>query len=419
MMFRHRTFGCRHGRDPRWMKLRTIINISILRILSRAVCSEEAILNVLQEDAIHLPVLYTFPMFRCEIRSPHPRTDSYGLGEGGGIARRLLAICLTFLVPGCVGLSSSPTPVMVKRTQMHMGTLVSITAVASDKETGHKAIQAGFDEIKRLERMLSTWVASSELSHVNGEAGRHPVRVSRETFEIVVKSIEIARLTDGGFNIAVGPAVELWSVTERQYIPAPMELEQLKDLMDWTSIQLNQDEQTIFLPRRGMRIDVGGIGKGYAADRAAAEMKRAGVLGGVVALSGDIKTFGAPPNAEGFPVGIKHPRQEGVLIAEIDLRDEAISTAGDYERFFERDGIRFHHLLDPKTLQPARSCQSVTVIGKEGTLVDGLDTGIFALGPERGMALVERLPGVEALIVDDQGHVTVSSGLRARLRKPQ
>lgn len=330
----------------------------------------------------------------------------------------LLVLGLVVLsMAGCVAAPSVPCPAVVKRAQMHMGTLVFITAVAPDGETGHKAIQAGFDEIKRLERLLSTWIASSELSQVNAEAGHHPVRVSRETFEVVAKSLEIARLTDGGFNIAVGPAVEAWSVTERQDIPTNEELERLKGLVDWTSIQLNQDEQTIFLPHQGMRIDVGGIGKGYAADRAATEMKRVGAQGGVIALSGDIKTFGALPDADGFPVGIKHPRQEGALIAVIDLRDEAISTAGDYERFFEREGIRYHHILEPATLQPARACQSVTVIGKEGTLVDGLDTGIFVLGPERGMALVERLPDIEAIIVDQHGRVMVSSGLRARLRE--
>lgn len=274
---------------------------------------------------------------------------------------------------------------------MHMGTLVSMTAAASDNDTGRKAVQAGFDEIKRLERLLSTWIPTSELSRVNAEAGRHPVRVSPETFEIVSRSIEIARLTDGGFNIAIGPAVEAWSVMERHDIPTDGELIRLKDLVDWTTIGLNYDEQTICLPRRGMRIDVGGIRKGYAADRAAAEMKRVGAWAGVVALSGDIKAFGSFSDGGGFPVGIKHPRQEGAVIAVIDLRDEAISTAGDYERFFERDGIRYHHILDPKTLQPARVCQSVTVIGRKGILVDGLDTGIFVLGPERGMALVERI----------------------------
>ncbi|MBI5673960.1 MAG: FAD:protein FMN transferase, partial [Nitrospirae bacterium] len=175
---------------------------------------------------------------------------------------------------------------------------------------------------------------------------------------------------------------------------------------------------TIYLPHTGMRIDVGGIGKGYAADRAVAEMKRVGVMGGVVALSGDIKAFGVLPDRKGFPVGIKHPRREEELIAMIDLNDEAVSTAGDYERFFERDGVRYHHILDPQTLHPAGACQSVTVIAKEGTVADGLDTGIFVLGPEQGMALVERLPGVEAIIIDQEGKITVSSGLRGRLHAP-
>jgi len=122
---------------------------------------------------------------------------------------------------------------------------------------------------------------------------------------------------------------------------------------------------------------------------------------------------------KGFPVGIRHPREEGTVLATLDLKDEAISTAGDYERYFERDGIRYHHILDPVTLLPARQCQSVTIIAKEGTIADGLDTGIFVLGPERGMALVERLPDVEAVIVDDRGRMTVSSGLRARLRSSE
>jgi thiamine biosynthesis lipoprotein len=299
---------------------------------------------------------------------------------------------------------------------MHMGTLVTITAVASNEVTAQGAITAGFQEIKRLEQLLSTWIPESELSQANAAAGLKPVTVSRETLDLVARSLAMARLTDGGFNIAVGPAVEAWSVTERQRIPSDAELQSLKALVDWTSIQINEKARTIFLPRKGMRIDVGGIGKGFAADRAAEEMKRAGARGGVVALSGDIKTFGVLPDSTGFPVGINHPRQEGALLAIIDLKDEAISTAGDYERFFERDGVRYHHILDPHTLKPARSCQSVTVIAKEGTVADGLDTGIFVLGPERGMALVERLPDVEAIIVDHEGQVFVSSGLRGRLR---
>ncbi len=319
---------------------------------------------------------------------------------------------------GCAGVPQKSQSSVSKRSQLHMGTLVTVTAVASDKNMGDRAVQAAFDEIKRLEQLLSTWRSDSELSQVNAEAGRRPVQVSRETVELVVRSIEMAQLTSGGFNIAVGPAMDAWSFTERQQIPTGEELQRLKPLVDWTIIQINKQTRTIYLPREGMRIDVGGIGKGYAADRMVAEMKRAGAVGGSVALSGDIKTFGVLPDRNGFPVGIRHPREEGALIAMIDLKDEAISTAGDYERFFEQDGIRYHHILDPQTLQPARACQSVSVIAKEGVVADGLDTGIFVLGPEAGMALVERLPHVEAIIVDDEGKMTVSSGLRNRLRAP-
>jgi FAD:protein FMN transferase len=332
----------------------------------------------------------------------------------------LQAICTLVLIMlgGCAELSRSSPSVIAKRAQMHMGTLVTVTAVASDTHMSDRAVQAAFDEIKRLEQLLSTWRSDSELSQVNAEAGRRPVKVSRETFEVVSRSLEMARLTHGGFNIALGPAIEAWSVTERQQIPDDQTLGQLKLLIDWTSIQIDQKTQTIYLPYMGMRLDVGGVGKGYAADRAVEVMKRAGATGGVVALSGDIKAFGVLPERTGFPVGIRHPREEGTLIGIIDLQDEAISTAGDYERFFEREGVRYHHILDPHSLQPARGCQSVTVIAKEGMMADGLDTGIFVLGPENGMALVERLPDVEAIIVDANGTLLVSSGLRDRLGVP-
>lgn len=329
----------------------------------------------------------------------------------------VLSVLVEFLT-GCAGLKSGPTPIVVKRTQMHMGTLVSITGVAPNKEIAQASIEAGFHEIKRLEQLLSTWIQTSELSQVNAAAGRWPVVVGPETLELVVRSLDMAQLTEGGFNIAVGPAVDAWSVTEREHIPTQGELQALKPLVDWSLIQIDGQARTIFLPKPGMRIDVGGIGKGYAADRAVEVMRKMGAQGGVVALSGDIKTFGDLPGMNGFPVGIRHPRQEGALVATIDLKNEAISTAGDYERYFEQDGIRYHHILDPRSLEPARTCQSVTVIAVEGTVADGLDTGIFVLGPERGMELVERLPDVEAIIIDDQGRVAVSSGLRSRLRYP-
>ena len=334
---------------------------------------------------------------------------------------RVQTCFLTLLVSafsGCVGAPTGQESAVVTRAQMQMGTLVKITAVARSESVAQAAATAGFAEIRRLEELLSTWIPTSELSRVNAAAGAMPVHVSPETLTVVQRAVQAAEMTDGGFNIAIGPAVDAWRVTEDQRIPTESELDALRPLVDLQAVHVDVLEQTIYLEKRGMRIDVGGIGKGYAADQAVDALRRAGAVAGVVALSGDIKTFGRLPGEKMFPVGIQHPRQDGAVLAWIDLQDEAISTAGDYERFFERDGVRYHHILDPRTLQPARSCQSVTVIAREGVWADGLDTGIFVMGPERGMELVEQLPDVEAIIVDQDGHLLVSSGLKQRIRLP-
>jgi thiamine biosynthesis lipoprotein len=331
--------------------------------------------------------------------------------------RTMAIVCLGVAVLSCAkGGSPGPSSVTAKRTQMHMGTLVSITAVGRTQEEANAAITAGFQEVKRLEQLLSTWISDSELSQVNAAAGRSAVRVSLETMVLVRKSIQVAEMTEGAFNIAIGPAVDAWNISAEPRLPAAEELAALKPLIDLQHVHTDVWERTIYLEKPGMRVDVGGIGKGYAADQAVLVMKKAGAMAGVVALSGDIKTFGRLPDGSKFPVGIRHPRKEGEILAEIELQDEAISTAGDYERFFEKEGIQYHHILDPHTLQPARGCQSVTVIAQEGIWADGLDTGIFVLGPERGMELVEHLDNVEAIIVDNAGRVLVSSGLQHRVR---
>jgi thiamine biosynthesis lipoprotein len=310
--------------------------------------------------------------------------------------------------------------VLVKRAQMQMGTIVTLTAVAPTEAVAQEALTSGFREIRRLEELLSTWISTSELSRVNAEAGHKPVTVSPETLLILKRSLEIAKLTDGGFNIAIGPAVQAWSITEQARIPDQAELDRLRPLIDLSHVQIDEDAGTVFLTVPGMRVDIGGIGKGFAADRAAAAMQAAGATGGVVALSGDIKAFGRLPDAKRFAVGVQHPRKEGAILARLELENEAISTAGDYERFFMSGGVRYHHILDPRTLQPARGCQSVTVIAREGTMADGLDTGIFVMGPDLGMKLIERLPDVEGVIVDSEGKVRVSSGLTGRLQiEPQ
>ena len=313
--------------------------------------------------------------------------------------------------------TQNASAVLVKRSQMLMGTLVFVTAVAPDEAVAQKAVTAGLAEIKRLEQLLSTWISTSELSRVNAAAGNHPVNVSPETMEVLARSLQMADLTEGRFNIVIGPAVEAWNVSKEGRVPSQEELDAIRPLLNLSDMKLDHDANSVSLKRVGMRIDVGGIGKGYAADRAAVVMAASGATAGVVAISGDIETFGRMPDGQRFVFGIQHPRKEqGELLGRIELENEAVSTAGDYQRFIEVNGVRYHHILDPITLQPARLAQSVTVIAKEGVVADGLDTGIFVMGPISGMKLIERLMGVEGVIVDSNGKVLVSSGLKSRLQ---
>jgi thiamine biosynthesis lipoprotein len=285
--------------------------------------------------------------------------------------------------------------VLIKRSQYLMGTIVFVTGVAPEEKVAKKAVAEGLAEIGRIEQLMSTWIPTSELSKVNAAAGKHPVQVSTENMEVLKTSLRMAELTEGGFNIAVGPAVAAWNVSQEGRIPSQEELKAVRPFISLENVAVDEKVGTVFLKRAGMQIDVGGIGKGYTADLVVEVMRKAGATAGVVALSGDIKTFGRMPDRERFVFGIQHPRKEqGHVLGRIELENEAVSS----------------------TLQPARGCQSVTVIAKDGIMADGLDTGIFVMGPEKGMALIESLPDVEGVIVNAQGGVMISSGLKSRLR---
>ncbi|MFO0774359.1 MAG: FAD:protein FMN transferase [Nitrospiraceae bacterium] len=337
--------------------------------------------------------------------------------------RILCVVAIGGMGVGAVGgCRSAPPPVpkqsqaLVKRVQMHMGTLVTLTAVAPTDEAAQRAVAEGFRYVRYLEGLWSTWIPTSELSQINAMAGKGSVAVSESTATLIAASLEAARLTEGGFNIAMGPVVEAWGISKEPRVPSRSALEALRPLLDLSAVTLERAPARIGVTKPGMRLDIGGIGKGYAADLTAQVMRAQGATAGVVALAGDIVTFGTLPDNKRFPVGIQHPRHPGEVLATIELQDEAISTAGDYERAFEQDGHWYHHILDPRTLEPARLCQSVTIVAKDGLWADGLDTGIFVMGPERGMVLIEALPDVEGVIVDAEGRVLISSGLRERVK---
>ncbi|MBI5756258.1 MAG: FAD:protein FMN transferase [Nitrospirae bacterium] len=314
---------------------------------------------------------------------------------------------LPILLSGC-----SPSQHIYKRSQLLMGTIVEITAVAGDEESANRAMTAAFNEIRRLEDIMSTYKPASDISRVNASAGLNPVKVHKDLILAVKKALIFAEMSGGAFNIALGPAIDLWNVAESKEIPSRKELSAIKPLVDYKNIIVDEKEGAIFLKKRGMRINLGGIGKGIAADYAYDVLKRHGIKSGIIAVAGDLRVFGKRPDGNKWGIGITHPRKKEGILATAHLADMSMSTSGDYERFFIKNNIRYHHILSPDTLQPARGFQSVSIIARDSTTSDALSTAIFAMGPDKGLKLVEKLNDVEAVIVREDGRTDMSSRLK-------
>ncbi len=326
--------------------------------------------------------------------------------------KKLLTIILCIAFIG----SAEAGEGIFKKSKALMGTEMEITVASADEKAAHKAIDAAFAEIRRIEEMMSTYISESQLSKINSAAGKKAVKVDQELLRLIKRSIEYAEMTEGGFNIAVGPLIKLWRVSEGGNIPKKVEIRKALEIIDYRDIVIDEKKKTVFLKKKGMAIDLGGIAKGYASDRAEIVLKKNGIVSGVVAVAGDINAFGMKVDGAKWRIGIQHPRKKDAFLGIIELEDEAVSTSGDYERFFIKDGKRYHHIMDPKTGEPAGKCQSVTIVAKEATATDALSTGIFVMGPEKGMELIERLSDVEGIIIDAKGNIAVSSGLKNRIK---
>lgn len=318
----------------------------------------------------------------------------------------LLILSMTIL------LSCAKEPPIFKKSKFLMDTVVTITAV-STKDEVEKAVDAIFSEIERIENLMSGFREGSDVDRINKSAGVSPVKVDKDTLNVIIKAIEISEMTGGAFDITIGPLSKLWGFGEKEnYIPSEEEVRDRLSLINYRELIVNKAKSEVFLKKKGMSIDLGGIAKGYSADRGIEILKNRGIKAGIVAVAGDIRTFGKRPDGKPWHIGIKHPREKDKVLTTIDLEDSSISTSGDYERYFVKNGIRYHHILDPKSGYPASECQSVTIISKEGILVDALATAVFVLGPEKGMEFIESNNLIEGIIVDSKGEVKISSGLK-------
>jgi thiamine biosynthesis lipoprotein len=305
---------------------------------------------------------------------------------------------------------------LFKETRTSLYTLVSITAVTQSEDRARKAMNKAYDELERLGRLLNFYAEDSELTAINRNAGIKPVRVSPDTLEIIQAAFYAGEQTEGGFDVTVGPIVKLWDFDE-EILPDAASIAEQLPFVGYRNIVVDATASTVFLRKTGVQMDLGGIIKGFAADKAIAVLKKNGIEGGIVAVAGDIRVFGRQPDGRPWRVGVQNPRQKSeddVLLASLNLEDKGISTSGDYQRYFIRDGVRYHHLLNPKTGFPESHCQSVTVIAPAATLTDPFATGIFVMGPKKGLAVLERL-GMAGIIVDQNGKVLMTKGLESQV----
>ncbi len=300
-----------------------------------------------------------------------------------------------------------------------MGTRCEVQVVHADGARARRAIDRGFAEIDRVAALLTSWTETSDISRINAAAGRAPVKVARETIEVVQRGLWIAGETDGAFDITVGVFRGLWKFDEDRdgTLPDPAEVKRRVALVGWRDVVVDEAASTVMLRREGMRLNVEGIAKGYCVDAAVRAMRAEGVRDFLVQAGGDLFASGRRGDRD-WRVGVQDPRgPRGQTIFELSLSDRAFNTSGDYERFVIRDGTRFHHILDARTGFPSHASRAVTVLAPDAFTADVLDTALFVLGPERALALVARHPGVEAVIVDPDNAVHVSPGLAGRLTK--
>ena len=335
------------------------------------------------------------------------------------MTRLLVLVACAAAVSDCRADSATPAAQaeIVERSRVSMGSEVHLTAWTADEGAVLSAFEAAFDEFDRLDGLMSVWKEGSEVERLNHAAGEKPVPIGRDVLDVLSMARQTSEWTEGKFDVTFGVLSGLWKFDHDLdgNIPARADVVARLPLIDYRQLDVDVAKSTAFLKQKGMRVHLGGIGKGYAVDRASAILRGRGFNDFMIQSGGDLYVAGRRGDRP-WRAGIQDPRgPEGTSFAAMDLTDSAFTTSGDYERFFMKDGHRYHHIIDPDTGLPATGSRSVTIVARTATLADALDTGIFILGPEKGMALIERLNGVEGVIVTSSNNVLVSSGLAGRL----
>jgi FAD:protein FMN transferase len=293
-----------------------------------------------------------------------------------------------------------------------LGSPFEITVVAKDSIQGNFFIDLAIAEVKRIENQISDWIPTTPISMVNKNAGIQAVKVDSEVYELVARAIKISEITEGAFDISYASMDKIWKFDgSMKTMPTEEAIKKSVAKIGYKNIILNPKDQSIFLKLEGMKLGLGGIGQGYIADKVKDKLVANGCVSGIVNVSGDINAWGKQSNQKPWTVGIVNPINKNKVFATFPLENSSVETSGNYEKYVMFNGIRYSHIIDPRTGYPAQGVVSVSVFAKQTEIADALATGIFVLGVEVGLDLVNQLKGIECIIVDDKGKIHSSKGI--------
>lgn len=294
-----------------------------------------------------------------------------------------------------------------------MGNHFEFSVVATNEDFAIDCIDKGITEVRRIERLLTTYDDASQTNQVNAHAGIKPIPVDKEVFDLIERSLRISALTQGAFDITYGSIDKrLWNFDRSmKALPDIQTAKEMVRLIDFRKVILNKEHDTVFLAEKGMRIGFGAIGKGYAADRAKAIMRAAGALSGIVNAAGDVTVWGCEPSGNAWTIGIADPDKKDLPFASIQLTDTAVATSGTYEKYAVIDGVKYSHTIDPQTGYPVRGIKSVTIICSSGELADAMATPIMVMGIKAGLHLINQLKSIACIIIDDNDNIYTSKNI--------
>jgi thiamine biosynthesis lipoprotein len=293
-----------------------------------------------------------------------------------------------------------------------LGSPYEITVVVKDSTEGKKFADMSVKELKRIEQLISEWIPTSDISMVNQQAGKQPVKVHAEVFELLQRSVKFSKLTDGAFDVTWAGMDRIWKFDgSMKEMPSEERIRSSVQNVGYQNLILNEKDTTVFLQKQGMKIGTGGIGQGYIADCIKQLLLASGNASGLVNISGDITSWGKQPDGKPWTVAIINPVNKEKVFAFFPLEETAIETSGNYEKFVVFNGIRYAHIIDPRTGYPAQGVVSVSVFAKHTEIADALATGVFVLGVDVGLHLINQLEGIECIIIDVQGKIHMSKGI--------